>query len=199
MPTLRQTGFMGEVVWLGAVSAETMQTEGIRSAKVERLAFDFDGPEYEGHAGRTRPACVRVRRLYPEGTEIANVRQISIVSAEELEEIAKELKLDSVDPSWLGANIVVRGIPDFTHIPPSSRLWINEGVSLTVDMENQPCEWPGKEIDKDHQGRGQAFPVAARGKRGVSAWVECPGSLALGDQLELIVPTQRAWNGVESS
>jgi hypothetical protein len=195
MPTLKNTGILGEVVWLGTVPAETVSSNGIRSQAANSLELTFDGPVGEGHGGLTRPACVRVRRLYPRGTEIANVRQLSVLSAEELDQVAAEMGLDRIDPAWLGASIILRGIPDFTHIPPSSRLWVEGGVSLTIDMENLPCEWPGKEIEAEHGGKGQAFPLAARDRRGVTAWVERPGVVRLGDQFELVVPTQRAWRG----
>jgi hypothetical protein len=38
------------------------------------------------------------------------------------------------------------------------------------------------------------FKEAAQELRGVTAWVEREGELKRGDQLELFVPTQRAWS-----
>jgi hypothetical protein len=47
-----------------------------------------------------------------------------------------------------GATMVLRGIPDFTRIPPSSRLQDEDsGTTLTVDMENRPCHLVSKEIE----------------------------------------------------
>ena len=43
------------------------------------------------------------------------------------------------------------------------------------------------------RARGRAFKAAAKGKRGVTAWVERPGSLRIGHKLRLHVPDQRAW------
>ena len=92
-----------------------------------------------------------------------------------------------------GANMVLRGIPDFTHVPPSSRLLSPAGPSLTIDMENRPCVLPGREVEQEAPGHGAAFKPAAAGRRGVTAWVERPGTLRLGDRLSLFIPDQRPW------
>jgi len=189
MPVLLETEFKGEVVWAG----ETASDSGIASSVVDSLTFGFHGISGERHQGENRASCVRVRNLYPEGTKIRNVRQLTVLSEEELALIAADMGLDQVDPSALGANLVLRGIPDFTFVPPCSRLQGPDGVTLTVDMENRPCIFPGREIEKDHAGFGPKFKPAAKGRRGITAWVERPGHLKLGDSLRLFVPDQRAW------
>ncbi|MEO1140530.1 MAG: MOSC domain-containing protein [Pseudomonadota bacterium] len=190
MPALNPTEFYARVTWLGFVED---QTDGIRSKPLQSVDLTWDGAPGELHGGRTRAACVRVRSQHPEGTEIANVRQFSVVSAEEIAAIAAQVGLEAFNPEWLGASIVVEGIDDFTHIPPSSRLQSETGTTLVVDMENRPCIWPGKEVEKDHPGVGKLFKPAAEHRRGVTAWVERPGPLALGDVLRLHVPDQRPW------
>jgi len=189
MPALKPTNVYGAVNWLGVVA----QKGSIRSEMRDTLSFGFDGPEGEEHGGRTRPSCVRVSAQHPEGTQIANVRQVSVVSQEEMDVIAQACGLAALDPVWLGATLVVSGIPDFTHLPPSSRLQGPDGVTFVIDMENRPCRFPAAEIDIDHPGKGAAFKAAAKGMRGVTAWVERPGVLAVGDKLRLHVPDQRAW------
>jgi hypothetical protein len=67
------------------------------------------------------------------------------------------------------------------------------GLTLVVDMENLPCVLPGREVEAEEPGRGAAFKPAAAGLRGVTAWVERLGTLALGDRLRLFIPAQRAW------
>ncbi|MEY8841393.1 sulfurase [Cribrihabitans sp. XS_ASV171] len=189
MSTVAETEYMGEVVWLGHVAAGG----GLRAAPVEILELDLSGDAGARHEGVTRPSCSRVTHLYPKGTEIRNVRQLSILSQEELNIIAAEIGLDRLDPTLLGVSIVLRGIPDFTHVPPGSRLQAPSGLTVTVDMENLPCHLPAREIEVDEPGHGKAFKAAAKGRRGVTAWIERAGSLALGDQLRLFVPQQRAW------
>lgn len=188
----RLTDFIATVTWLGSVP-ETR--ENVRSAARDTLPLTLAGTPGENHAGLTRASCVRVSARHPEGTEIANTRQLSILSVEEMAEIAAEIGLDALDPEHLGASLVLSGIPDFTHIPPASRLQGPDGVTIVIDIENGPCNFPAREIEKDEPGHGKAFKAAARGKRGVTAWVEREGVLKLGDTLKLFVPDQRAWTG----
>ena len=70
---------------------------------------------------------------------------------------------------------------------------MGSGATLVIDMENQPCQYPAREIEADHPGYGKGFLPAARERRGVTAWVERPGAVAVGDTVALFVPTQRAW------
>jgi MOSC domain-containing protein YiiM len=157
------------------------------------MELSFAGFAGEDHAGLTRPSCSRVAQQYPKGTEIRNTRQICIVSAEEMAEVAQSIGVDHFNPEWCGAGIVIEGIADFTHIPPSSRLQTSSGATLTVDMENQPCHLPAPVIETDAPGHGKAFKQAAKDKRGVTAWVEREGTIQLGDSVTLHIPGQRAW------
>jgi hypothetical protein len=190
MAALVKTDFEAEVVWLGHVPAAS---GSLRAKPVERLELGFDGLAGDRHGGTFRPSCSRVLHLYPRDTKIRNVRQVSILSEEELARIAEGMGLERLDPALLGATVVLRGIPDFTHVPPSSRLQAVGGLTLVVDMENLPCVLPGREVEAEEPGRGAAFKPAAAGLRGVTAWVERLGTLALGDRLRLFIPAQRAW------
>ena len=89
--------------------------------------------------------------------------------------------------------MILRGIPDFTYVPPSSRLQAESGLTLTIDMENRPCVLPGREIEAVEPGHGTAFKRAATNRRGVTAWVERPGDIRVGETLTLFLPDQRAW------
>lgn len=191
MPALRKTDIVGEVVWLGVVRD---RDRGLMSEAVTEAALTYAGIPGEIHGGEVRPSCSRVVSQHPRGTEIRNVRQLSIVSDEELSEIAREMGVDALDPALVGASMVVRGIPDFTHLPPSSRLQLPDGATLVVDMENQPCHLPVKPINGAlGDGKGDGFKSAAKGRRGVTAWVERIGQVKVGDAVVLSVPDQRAW------
>jgi hypothetical protein len=190
MPALKPTDFTASVTWIGRVP---MDGDAILSAAAEGHELGFDGPVGERHGGRTRPSCSRVTSQHPRGTEIANVRQLSVVSAEDLAMIAEDIGLDAIDPVWLGASMVIEGIPEFTLVPPSSRLQGPDGVTLIVDMENRPCHLPAREIEIAHPGHGKAFRTAATHRRGVTAWVERPGRLQIGDSLRLHIPDQPVW------
>ncbi len=187
------TEHVAEVVWLGHVAPKA---PGIASdAQSSAMTLGWEGCAEDRHAGLNRPACVRVVDLHPKGTEIRNVRQLTILSAEELAAIAADMGLSQIDPGWLGASIVIKGLPDFTHLPPSSRLQAEDGATLVVDMLNAPCNLPGREIEAAHKGYGKAFKRAAEGRRGVTVWVERPGQIQIGGSLNLFVPSQRAWAG----
>ncbi|NNF24710.1 MAG: MOSC domain-containing protein [Rhodobacteraceae bacterium] len=193
MPALLPTDIFGTITWLGRIPDRQVS---LRSEAVQELDARFWGVDGEAHGGLTRPSCSRVVSQYPRDTEIRNTRQLSIVSAEELTEIASAMGLPQMRPDWMGATMVVSGIADFTHIPPSSRLQSQSGATLVVDMENRPCKLPAKVIDEDAPGHGHAIKDAARGRRGVTAWVEREGLLRVGDQVRLHIPDQRAWAGL---
>ena len=190
MSCLVKSKYIGTITWLGRVTAPQ---DNIRSEAMNTAEATFDGILGESHSGATRPSCVRVTMLHPKNTEIRNTRQLSILSAEENAEIAKVIGLEQLDPSWLGASIVIAGLPDFTHIPPGSRLQTTAGTTLTADLENAPCIWPAKEIEIERPGHGKAFKSAAKGRRGITAWVERPGPLSIGDTVHLFIPTQHVW------
>jgi len=166
----------------------------ITSESVDSVVVDFGGFVDDIHHGLTRSSCVRVKTQYPQGTEIRNTRQISALSLEQLEEIRKDLDIDTLDPSWLGANLIVEGIPDFTQVPPGSRLIAANGTSLVVDMENAPCRLPAEIIEQHYPEKGKFFPKKAIGKRGVTLWVERIGSLSAGNTLRLHTPPASNWN-----
>ncbi len=189
MPALVSTEFLGRVVWLGL---NEDRAAGLSNRAVEALDLRFSGAVGESRSGLTRASCSRVVSQYPRGTEIRNTRQICLMSAEELAEIAAEMGVAALDPALVGASVLLEGIPDFAHIPPSSRL-VNEVVSITVDMENRPCHLPAKGIEAATVGKGRLFKAAAKARRGVMGWVEREGVLRLGDALRLHVPGQRAW------
>lgn len=193
MPALMPTDYRGRVTWLGRV-ADRVTTLAAQS--LEAVEISFAGVAGEAHAGVTRPSCSRVLAQHPRGTEIRNVRQFSILSAEDLSGIAQAMGLERLDPAWLGASMVVEGFADFSHLPPSSRLQGPDGVSLVVDMENRPCQLPAKLIEAAAPGYGKRFRRAALGRRGVTAWVEREGRLQLGDGLRLHIPDQPIWSAL---
>lgn len=194
MPALIPTDHTARVVWLGyqPVPVEKLV---ITAKPLTEMPLTFAGYGGEVHAGLTRRSCSRVLRQHPRDTDIRNVRQLCVVSAEEMAEVAADMGLARMDYAWVGASLVLEGIPDLTHLPPSSRLQGPDGVTLVVDMENLPCQEPAVTIEKALPGQGKGFKTAASGKRGVTAWVEREGTLRLGDEVRLHVPAQRAWAG----
>lgn len=191
-----------EISCVGEVRQTLIVPEGT-DAKTTIASEPTDGPvpvSFEGfpgevHAGLTRPSCVRVKDIYEEGTPIRNTRQISIVSEEEMVLVAEGMEIDAIKPEWLGANLLISGIPHFTLLPPSTRLLFSGGACLIVDVENQPCAFPAKEIEKEHEGKGKLFIRNSRQRRGVVAGVEREGTISVGNNIRVFVPTQPAWPG----
>lgn len=196
MSVLKPTAYTAEIVWLGRVPLKPAQLAAVPET---RLYASFAGVEGEVHGGLTRASCSRVKAQYPEGTLIRNTRQFSVLSAEELALISAEMGVDALSPALLGASMVVRGIPDFSHVPPGARLQAESGATLVVDMENRPCTVPARGIEGAHPGHGAGFKPAAKGRRGIVAWVEREGWFALGDSLRLHVPDQRPWAHLDAA
>ena len=161
MPALMPTEFTARVTWLGA---NPDRAAGLPSRPLDRMALGFAGHAGETHAGLTRPSCSRVVAQHPKGTVIRNVRQLTILSAEDLAAIAAEMGLDTLDPGLAGASVVIEGIPDFTHVPPSSRLQGPDGVTLVVDMENRPVTCPPSRSTR----RGRATARRSRRRKGAA-------------------------------
>jgi hypothetical protein len=196
MPALVPTRFTGIIIWAGLVADREV---ALPSTPVQTITASFAGPLGEAHGGLTRPACSRVALQYPRGTAIRNVRQFSILSAEELAAIAADMGLATLDPALVGATLVISGIPDFSHLPPSSRLQAAGGCTVVVDMENRPCTLPARPIEDRHPGFGKAFKAAAQGRRGVTAWVEREGTLRVGESMTLHVPDQPVWSHLDQA
>lgn len=157
-----------------------------------KVRVSLEGFEGDKHAGLTYQSSVRTPH-YPRGTVIRNTRQISIVSTHELDLIAVALGVPVVLPEWLGANLVIRGIPDLTQLPPSTRLFFPQDTVLVVDGENMPCVFPGNVIQAQYPaigGLAHQFPKMAIHRRGVVAWVERPGLVTEGDRVVARIPPQ---------
>ena len=160
------------------------------SSRVPGLRATFEGFVGDLHAGLTRLSDVRVPH-YPRSTAIRNTRQFSMVSMEELAEVAQAMQIPEVLPEWVGANLAMQGIANLTMLPPSTRIFFPGDAVLVVDAENMPCTGPGKVIQQyypDVPKLTQLFPKAAIHKRGVVGWVEREGYIAEGDTAWLLLP-----------
>ncbi|MEM8593058.1 MAG: sulfurase [Pseudomonadota bacterium] len=196
MPALKPTDFSATVLWIGRVPD---REASLASEALELAEITFAGIAGEDHGGLTRASCSRVKSQHPRGTTIRNTRQLSVVSAEELATIAAKMGIAKLEPTQIGASLMIEGIPDFTHVPPSSRLQGPSGITFIIDMENRPCHLPARVIDETDPGKGGKFRAAAQGRRGVTVSVEREGPLALGDRLRLHIPDQPVWAHLEDA
>ena len=113
----------------------------IESSRVPGVKATFEGLQGDLHAGLTRLSDVRVPH-YPRRTIIRNTRQFSMLSIEELAEVARALQLAEVLPEWVGANLAMQGIPNLTLLPPSTRIFFPGDAVLVVDAEKSALYRP---------------------------------------------------------
>lgn len=189
-PLMTKARFQGKVTVL---LKGTDRDAGLEKARVETIDCRFDGIADDFHSGLTRKSDSRTLQQYPRNIDIRNVRQLTLLSEEELAEVAKSMGLPEVLPEWVGANLVTSGIPDLTLLPPSTRMQFPCGCTIVVDMENAPCRQVSDVIAKTYPEKAMSFVKAATHKRGITAWVEREGAIRLGDEITLWFPPQRLY------
>lgn len=167
---------------------------GLEKRPVPEAMMLFSGMKDDCHGGLTRKSDSRMLKQYRRGTEVRNSRQLSILSVEELAEVAETMGIPVVKPEWVGANLVTRGIPDLSLLPPSTRLQFPSGAMIVVDMENHPCRYPADIIARHHPEAKKGFVKAAMHKRGVVGWVEAEGAIRPGDAITVWIPPQRIYS-----
>ncbi len=94
-----------------------VETEAVESTPKPEIQLTYAGVVGDRHEGLTRPSGPR-EPWYPRGTKMRNERQLSMLSVEELAEVAATLNLPRLPAEWIGANLVLSGIPDFSKLPP---------------------------------------------------------------------------------
>ena len=169
---------------------KTASPGSFETVPVDSLAFGFDGIAGDRHGGLTRRSGGR-EPWYPRGTEIRNERQVSLVCPDDLKAIATAMDVPEIRPEWIGANLLIGGIRDFTMLPPRTTLFFDGGVTIRIDGLNVPCRLSGRAIAAHYPEREAldlAFVKTARYLRGLVGWVEKPGIVTVGETLKVSVP-----------
>ncbi|MER8707030.1 molybdenum cofactor sulfurase [Mesorhizobium sp. M1088] len=161
---------------------------------VDTLQLGFDGIDGDFHAGTTRRSGGR-EPWYPRGTEMRNERQLSIVAADELAIVAERMGIAEIKPEWIGANLLIDGLPCLSMLPSGTLLFFKGGATVKIDAQNGPCRIAGRSVAEnagmaDHEAGALLFPKAAKRLRGLVAWVEKPGTIAAGEEISVRVPEQ---------
>lgn len=169
-------------------------SDDFQTRPVDELRLGFDGIAGDFHAGPTRRSGGR-EPWYPRGTEMRNERQMSIVAADELAIVAERMGLAEIKPEWIGANMLIEGVPHLSMLPAGSMLFFKGGVTIKVDAQNGPCRLSGRSIAEnagmaDVEAGALLFPKAAKRLRGLVAWVEKPGTIKAGEEMSVRVPEQ---------
>jgi hypothetical protein len=187
---VRARQLTGQVVSL--LSTADRARKGFATTAVAQLSLDLEGIAGNRHRGWTRKADARVPYL-PRGREMRNDRQVTLVSVEELAEIARRLELAAIEPAWIGANVVIAGIARLSWLPRGTRLFSSDGAVLSVTDQNVPCRQAGAAIAGQCPGRDDvtfAFVKHAAGLRGLLATVEYPGVMTTGTDVRARLPAQ---------
>ena len=166
---------------------------------VDELVLGFDGIAGDFHAGPTRKSGSR-EPWYARGTEMRNERQLSIVAPDELAVIAGRMGLAELKPEWIGANLLLDGIPSLSMLPSGTLLFFKGGVTIKIDAQNGPCRYSGASIAEnagmpDREAGSLLFPKVAKRLRGLVAWVEKPGRIVMGEEISVRVPEQWIYRG----
>lgn len=161
---------------------------------VDTLQLGFDGIDGDFHAGTTRRSGGR-EPWYPRGTEMRNERQLSIVAADELAIVAERMGIAEIKPEWIGANLLIEGLPHLSMLPSGTLLFFKGGATVKVDAQNGPCRIAGRSVAEnagmaDVEAGALLFPKAAKRLRGLVAWVEKPGTITAGEEISVRVPEQ---------
>ena len=162
---------------------------GFATIRQPALTLAFEGIPGDRHSGFLRKADARTPH-FKRGLPIRNIRQISIVSVEELADIAAALGLPDILPEWLGANLMIEGIAHMSFLPRGTRIAFPDGAALAAEGYNPPCIGPGKMVQDATGATPQAFIKAATRRRGIVASVERPGMIHAGEDIVVHVPEQ---------
>lgn len=189
MPTLTKLKFTGKVA---ALYVRPSRTGGFEKSATGEIQLTFAGPQGDCHSGLTRKSDSRTLVTYPRGLDIRNVRQLTLLSTDELTALSQALGV-AIDPAWLGANVVFSGIEDLTFLPPSSRLQFPSGATIVVDMENLPCRQIADVIGQRYPEAQEKVVKMALHKRGLTAWVEREGVIKIDDNVSIFIPHQRIY------
>ncbi len=156
---------------------------------VESLMLTYEGIPGDVHSGLYRESGAR-EPWYPRGTPMRNERQLSMLSEEELAEVAETLTIALLPPEWIGGNLLIAGVPSFSRLPPRSILMFPSGAAIRIDGDNGPCRFSGRSIADRVPGRPDlelGFVKAAKHKRGLVGWVEREGEVRAGDIVRIRV------------
>ncbi|MEP9371849.1 MOSC domain-containing protein [Mesorhizobium sp. KR1-2] len=170
------------------------ENDDFETRATDALELDFQGILNDYHAGHTRRSGGR-EPWYPRGTEMRNERQLSILALDELAKAAQAMGLAEIKPEWIGANLVLDGLPHLSMLPSGTLLFFKGGVTLKIDGQNAPCRIAGRRIAErasmpDLDSGALLFPKVAKRLRGLVGWVEKPGRIEAGEEVSVRIPEQ---------
>lgn len=143
----------GRVEWIGIRPTKKAELESVNQVVV-RTDSGLEGDHYHGRSGQ---------------------RQVTLISAEHLEAVAKFMGVDHIDPSQTRRNVLVSGI-NLTALKEKT-FTIGQVVLETTG----PCA-PCSQMEKN---LGYGGYNAMRGHGGICAKVVQGGEIAIGDEVRM--------------
>ena len=189
------------------VASGKVKSLSLNGESVSRINFGLMGPTGDDHAGLSRHlsghdgAYMETSSLM-RGARVFNWRSWTALSDQEISIIEEKLGV-SIPQGCLLENLVISGIPNFSQLPPTSRLVFpmrkdRSQAILAVWEENGPCRGVGNRLEKYHAdqkyiqapGLSTRFITAARSKRGVMGLLLSEGLVEVGDWVNVFPPVQ---------
>lgn len=182
----------------------------------ELLQFDFNGVfndagQKDRHYGLTRE--VRGYQIGPKWrhTEVRNERQVSVVTARDLMQIAHDLDVEGAIAERghevidfmaraLAANVVLVQDTDAEQdlddlLGPNTKILFgepSEGTIVTISENHLPCSKPAgvlvRELGLDFGQTSERFKKAAKNSRGYMAEIWAAGVVTIGDSVSIQLP-----------
>lgn len=164
--------------------------DSVQSIKKKKILLTWEGIVGDRHFGRTKIAGVR-ENYVPKGTEVMNQRQVSIISKDEIKQIAERMELDSMYPEDLGVNILIDNIKDFSRVPFGSIMQFEHCANILLTGDNFPCIYPGYEIDaRNGTSKFSKFAKSAMHIRGQTGMCLRPGVIKPKSTFKIIIPKE---------
>ncbi len=174
----------------------------INGNPVDMISFNLWGPVGDRHFGDCRLLSghdgeyIRTSDL-ERGNQVFNWRTWTGLSDEEVSETEAQLG-HPVPPGTVLENIRIAGIPNFSKLPPTSRLVFpskkvlrqTEQAILAVWEENGPCRTAGERVAALYGNTKltAAYVKSALNRRGVMGFVLASGRVYLGDEVRVYPP-----------
>ena len=164
--------------------------------QIDKLTLTWDGIKQDKHASRTVVAATQdaLANAVTKGSEILNLRQISLISQEELNEIALKMNVNEIPLNFMRANIVTSGFKHLTQLPFGTQIHFEFGAVLLLTGENHPCGVTGKRIQEsllEEKNIIASFVKEGEHKRGVTAIVLRPGLIYAGQEARVRIPVNK--------
>mgnify|MGYP005609448635 CR=1 FL=1 len=181
-------------------SFHRVQTLLLDGVPVPQINFRFDGPVGDKHYGRIRKLdghdgrIIRNTKLR-KGHPVLNTRPWTVVSFEELRKIEKKLGVQ-IPSSCLPKSIVVRGISNFSRLPPGTKLVFPQKVGgqqviLVILEQNTPCRAVGDKLQShypEQKDLSSRFTEAAINRMGFMGSVLSEGFMKVNGIVEAHPP-----------